>query len=130
MMSADRFEADRAASWSELDAALRQARDKPERLGAAGVRRLGELYRAAAADLAFARRRFPGDPLLGRLEPLVLRALPADAKGGLTSSSTRPRAVRWPGGRAASAGAARRASRRLHRLLHVQQAARRSAAGT
>jgi len=73
MMSADRFEADRAASWSELDAALRQARDKPERLGAAGVRRLGELYRAAAADLAFARRRFPGDPLLGRLEPLVLR---------------------------------------------------------
>ena len=73
MMSADRFEADRAASWGELDAALRQARDKPERLGAAGVRRLGELYRAAAADLAFARRRFPGDPLLGRLEPLVLR---------------------------------------------------------
>ncbi|MDA0168739.1 stage II sporulation protein M [Solirubrobacter taibaiensis] len=72
-MSAERFEADRAASWGELDAALRQARDKPERLGAAGVRRLGELYRAAAADLAFARRRFPGDPLLGRLEPLVLR---------------------------------------------------------
>ncbi len=73
MMSADRFEAERAASWGELDAALRQARDRPERLGPAGVRRLGELYRAAAADLAFARRRYPGDPLVARLEPLVLR---------------------------------------------------------
>lgn len=73
MMSPERFEAERAATWGELDAALRQARDKPERLGANGVRRLGELYRAAAADLAFARRRFPGDPLIGRLEPLVLR---------------------------------------------------------
>jgi uncharacterized membrane protein SpoIIM required for sporulation len=73
MMSPERFEAERAAAWAELDAALRRARDKPERLGASGVRRLGELYRAAAADLAFARRRWPGDPLLGRLEPLVLR---------------------------------------------------------
>jgi uncharacterized membrane protein SpoIIM required for sporulation len=73
MMSAERFEAERAATWGELDAALRQARDRPERLGADGVRRLGELYRAAAADLAFARRRYPGDPLVGRLEPLVLR---------------------------------------------------------
>lgn len=73
MMSPERFEADRSASWGELDAALRKAKDRPERLGEAGVRRLGELYRAAAADLAFARRRFPGDPLLARLEPLVLR---------------------------------------------------------
>jgi uncharacterized membrane protein SpoIIM required for sporulation len=73
MMSAERFEAERAAVWGELDAALRAARDRPERLGPDGVRRLGELYRAAAADLAFARRRFPGDPLLSRLEPLVLR---------------------------------------------------------
>ena len=40
-------------------AALRRAGDRPERLGAGGVRRLGELYRAAAADLAFARRRSP-----------------------------------------------------------------------
>lgn len=73
MMSAERFEAERAATWGELDAALRQAGDRPERLGSNGVRRLGALYRAAAADLAFARRTFPGDPLVGRLEPLVLR---------------------------------------------------------
>jgi len=74
MMSPERFQSERAAAWSELDSALRAAGDKPERLGSDGVRRLGALYRAAAADLAFARRQFPGDPLVGRLEGLVLRA--------------------------------------------------------
>jgi uncharacterized RDD family membrane protein YckC len=74
MASPERFEADRGAAWSELDAALKQCGDRPERLGASGVRRLGELYRSAAADLAFARRRYPGDPLVARLEALVLRA--------------------------------------------------------
>jgi uncharacterized membrane protein SpoIIM required for sporulation len=53
---------------------LRHAGDRPERLGAGGVRRLGELYRSAAADLAFARRRYRGDPLVARLDALVLRA--------------------------------------------------------
>ena len=38
------------------------------------MRRLGGLYRAAAADLAFARRRYPSEPLTARLEALVLRA--------------------------------------------------------
>ncbi len=73
-MSPERFEATRAADWAELDAALRRAGDRPERLGRDGVRRLGTLYRAAAADLAFARRRYPGDPLVPRLDGLVLRA--------------------------------------------------------
>ena len=72
-MSAQQFEAERARAWGELDSMLRVAKDRPERLGAGGVRRLGELYRAASADLAFVRRRYPGDPLIGRLEPLVLR---------------------------------------------------------
>jgi uncharacterized membrane protein SpoIIM required for sporulation len=35
------------------------------------IRRLGTLYRAAAADLATARRAFPGDPALVSLERLV-----------------------------------------------------------
>jgi uncharacterized membrane protein SpoIIM required for sporulation len=35
---------------------------------------LGATYRATAADLAIARRRFAGDPLVGRLERLVDRA--------------------------------------------------------
>ena len=73
-MSPERFAAERAAAWEELEAALRRAGDRPEKLGRDGVRRLGTLYRAAAADLAFARRRFPGEPLVARLEALVLRA--------------------------------------------------------
>ena len=70
----ERFEAERAGSWTALEAALRRAGDRPERLGADGVRELGALYRAAAADLAFARRRFPGDPRTRWLEALVVRA--------------------------------------------------------
>jgi len=73
-MTPERFAAERGPAWSELEAALKRAGDRPERLGRDGVRRLGALYRAAAADLAFARRRFPQDPLTPRLEALVLRA--------------------------------------------------------
>ncbi len=73
MTTPERFVAEREAAWEELEAALRRAGDRPERLGADGVRRLGELYRATAADLAFARRTFGDEPLVGRLEGLVLR---------------------------------------------------------
>lgn len=73
-MKLDRFVSDRRSAWHELDALTRQARRKPERLGPDGVRRLGALYRSAAADLALARRSFPGDPLVPRLEELVGRA--------------------------------------------------------
>jgi uncharacterized membrane protein SpoIIM required for sporulation len=73
-MTLDRFERERAGGWQALEAALGKARGKPERLGAAGVLELGGLYRAAAADLALARRLFPGDPITGRLEALVVRA--------------------------------------------------------
>jgi uncharacterized membrane protein SpoIIM required for sporulation len=72
-MTPDAFAAERGGAWDALDSALRRAGDRPERLGPDGVRELGALYRAAAADLAFARRRFPRDPLTGRLEALVLR---------------------------------------------------------
>jgi uncharacterized membrane protein SpoIIM required for sporulation len=47
------------------------ARRRVTRLGPDGVRRLGTLYRATAADLATARRRFAGDPVVARLERLV-----------------------------------------------------------
>src|SRR4051794_23194217 len=70
----ERFEAERSSDWTALEAALRRAGDRPEKLGASGVRELGGLYRATAADLAFARRRFPGDPRTRWLEALVLRA--------------------------------------------------------
>jgi uncharacterized membrane protein SpoIIM required for sporulation len=68
------FERDRAEAWARLEAMLGRARGRPERLGAAGVLELGALYRSAAADLAQARRRFPGDPFVARLEALVVRA--------------------------------------------------------
>lgn len=73
-MTLDRFERERGPSWRALEEALTAARGRPERLGAAGVLELGGLYRAAAADLALARRLFPGDPLTVRLEALVVRA--------------------------------------------------------
>jgi uncharacterized membrane protein SpoIIM required for sporulation len=69
----ERFTAERGEAWEELERALAQARDRPERLGRDGVRRLGALYRGAAADLAYARRAFPAEPLTRRLEALVLR---------------------------------------------------------
>lgn len=68
-----RFESDRQARWDELARLLDQAGKRPERLGGESVRRLGALYRAAAADLVSARRRFPDDPVVERLERLVGR---------------------------------------------------------
>jgi uncharacterized membrane protein SpoIIM required for sporulation len=82
MTEVNRFLSERAAQWSELEGLLDRAKGRPERLGAEGVLRLGTLYRAAAADLAHARRRLPGDPATGRLEALVARghqAVYADA---------------------------------------------------
>jgi uncharacterized membrane protein SpoIIM required for sporulation len=68
----DAFEAERGPGWQRLRAALERAKGRPERLGADGVLELGALYRQAAADLAYARRRFPGDPVVARLEALVV----------------------------------------------------------
>ena len=70
----DEFVAERTPVWTELEQLVDSAGSKPSRLGADGVRRLGTTYRATAADLAIARRQFPGDPLVGRLERLVQRA--------------------------------------------------------
>jgi uncharacterized membrane protein SpoIIM required for sporulation len=67
----ERFVSDRRAAWARLEALVREAGGRPERLGPDGVRELGTRYRAAAADLALARRRFPSDPVTARLERLV-----------------------------------------------------------
>jgi uncharacterized membrane protein SpoIIM required for sporulation len=73
-LNLDRFLAERQPSWAELEALVSRAGRRPERLGPEGVLRLGALYREAAADLALARRAFPRDPVVGRLEHLVGRA--------------------------------------------------------
>jgi len=73
-MNLEAFLRDRSPDWEELSGLLDRAGHRPQRLGAEGVLRLGALYRASVADLAVARRRFAGDPLVERLERLVLRA--------------------------------------------------------
>jgi uncharacterized membrane protein SpoIIM required for sporulation len=73
LFNLDQFVSDRAPTWTELETLIDHAGSRPSRLGAVGVRRLGACYRAVAADLALARRRFPGDPVVVRLERLVQR---------------------------------------------------------
>jgi len=72
-MTLDHFLHDRAGAWRELETLVGRGR-RPHRLGAEGVLRLGELYRGATADLALARRRWPGDPVVQRLDELVARS--------------------------------------------------------
>lgn len=74
MRNLDDFVAQQAPSWAELEHLVERAGRKPERLGVVDVRRLGAAYRDAVADLALARRRFPSDPIVPRLERLVGRA--------------------------------------------------------
>jgi uncharacterized membrane protein SpoIIM required for sporulation len=71
----ERFEAQRGQDWARLAGLLDRAggRRGARALGAAGLLELGSLYRGSAADLAYARRRFPGDPVVARLEALVTR---------------------------------------------------------
>jgi uncharacterized membrane protein SpoIIM required for sporulation len=87
-MDVDRFVSDRAAGWDELAALVREAGTRPQRLGAKRLLRLGARYRAAAADLALARRLFPADPLTRRLERLV-----TDARQSVYATEPRRRSV-------------------------------------
>ncbi len=73
-MNLDAFVRSRTPEWEELGRLVAGAGHRAERLGPGGVRRLGSTYRAAAADLALARRRWPGDPVTVRLEDLVGRS--------------------------------------------------------
>jgi uncharacterized membrane protein SpoIIM required for sporulation len=73
-MTVDRFSAGRVERWARLDELVTRAKRRPDRLPPEQVRQLGALYRSAAADLAVARRRFPTDPVVSRLESLVARA--------------------------------------------------------
>jgi len=72
-MNLERFVSDRGEAWNELSASLDRAGGRPERLSGEEVLCLGRLYRATAADLAVARRSYPGDPVVARLEALTRR---------------------------------------------------------
>ena len=73
-MNLERFLTVREPLWGELEQLVTSSRGRAERLGPQGALRLGELYRMTAADLAAARRRWPTDPFVVRLEDLVGRA--------------------------------------------------------
>jgi uncharacterized membrane protein SpoIIM required for sporulation len=70
-MNVDAFVAERSPTWERLETLVRDAGKSPERLGPDGVRELGLRYRETVADLALARRRYPSDPAVRRLERLV-----------------------------------------------------------
>jgi uncharacterized membrane protein SpoIIM required for sporulation len=72
-VSRDDFVTSRRARWDELDELAGHGGRSPARRDPDALRRLGRLVRATAADLAVARRRFPGDPVVDRLEDLVRR---------------------------------------------------------
>jgi uncharacterized membrane protein SpoIIM required for sporulation len=66
------FLVERTAAWDELETLLRRAHGRAGRLDPEQALALGRGYRAVVADLAYARRAHPGDPVLGRLERLAL----------------------------------------------------------
>jgi uncharacterized membrane protein SpoIIM required for sporulation len=88
-MDVDRFTRERAAGWDELRRLVGDAGTRPQRLAAEPLLRLGRRYRSAAADLALARRLFPGHPVTRRLERLV-----TDARQSVYASEPRRRSVR------------------------------------
>ena len=71
-MNLDAFLTERAPAWEALERDLSRAHGRAARLAPDEALALGRGYRAAVADLAFARRRFPGDPVIDRLERLAL----------------------------------------------------------
>ena len=73
-MNVDRFVTERRDSWDQLRALVEAAKGRPDRLTPRNALRLGELYRATAADLALARRRFPSEAIVPSLDALVKRA--------------------------------------------------------
>jgi uncharacterized membrane protein SpoIIM required for sporulation len=73
-MKLERFLAERSADWSELESLLGRGGVVGNKLGPDELRRLGTLYRSAAADLAVARRSFPDTGGTRRLQALVVSA--------------------------------------------------------
>jgi len=73
-MKLNRFVEDRQGRWERLGELVTAAGKRPERLEFAEIKELAAGYRAVAADLAIARRSFPADPVVGRLERLAVGA--------------------------------------------------------
>src|SRR5262249_29649287 len=74
--SVDELILTRRERWESLKALLDRAGSDPRRLEAADIERLSALYRQVVADLALARRDFPGDQVVAYLNGLAARAYP------------------------------------------------------
>jgi uncharacterized membrane protein SpoIIM required for sporulation len=74
------FVARRGPTWDQLDDTLQHSRARDPEHGADRTRWIALAYRQVVADLAYARRRFPGDPITTRLERLA-RAARAEVYG-------------------------------------------------
>jgi uncharacterized membrane protein SpoIIM required for sporulation len=77
----DEFLTMHRGAWEELERLISRAGRDPRRLDAEQIERLSQLYRRTTADLALARRDFPGtsatrylNDLAGRTHPLLYRA--------------------------------------------------------
>lgn len=70
------FIANHQTEWQHVESLVDTARGRVGRLDQSQVRALGHGYRRVVADLALARHRFPGDPVVARLEHLARRARP------------------------------------------------------
>lgn len=73
-MNLKRFTSERRERWDQLSSLIESAGTRPERLSADSLLQLGALYRSTVADLSLARRSWPDDPLVPKLEALVGRA--------------------------------------------------------
>jgi uncharacterized membrane protein SpoIIM required for sporulation len=71
-MNLETFLVERSPKWDALERDLATSSTRPARLPPERTLEVGREYRAVVADLAFARRRFPGDPVVDRLERLAL----------------------------------------------------------
>ncbi len=73
-MNLNRFVQEHQPQWQETENLVKKGGRRVERLGSEGVLRLASLYRSISADLAIARRSFPGDPVVDRLTSLTTKA--------------------------------------------------------
>lgn len=81
-MRRDEFIEGRRARWERLDVLLTQAHRGLRQMAGSEILEMGRLYRAVTADLATARRDFPGDSVTMYLNGLVARAHPVMYQGG------------------------------------------------